>query len=323
MDTFLSCDWGTSTFRLRLVQTNDQIVRAIIQFPQGVAQTATAWQQTDGAISRQVYYTDFLNRQIHTLEQQLGHSLAGVPVVLSGMASSSIGLMELPYKELPFCIDGADLELRSVSNGRNPILLISGACTATDVMRGEETKIVGIADALPAGGQELLLLLPGTHPKHIQIRNGKAVSFQTFMTGEFFALLSRNSILSGSVTAGGDLTDPANRDCFINAVQQSRTTPLLHHAFRVRTNQLLKKMPPEQNYHYLSGLLIGEELSTVKTTVPVYLLGSAAHLPLYLQACEALGIQVTVLPDADEALITGQHKLLLKNKSEIVPIAQL
>lgn len=309
MDTFLSCDWGTSNFRLRWVRIADLQTLAVVQNDQGISQLAKAWLQQHG-ISRQDYYTDFLNRQIAEMEHQLGKAPDGIPVVLSGMASSSIGLMELPYKKLPFSTAGTDLSVQSLQNNQNPLLIISGACTEDDVMRGEETKIVGAAASLPDAGEEQLLLLPGTHSKHVWLRNGQVTAFRTFMTGEFFALLSGSSILAGSITEGGKLADPANRESFINAVQRSREVPLLAHSFKVRTNQLLKGLSPEQNYYYLSGLLIGEELRTLEPGMPVHLLGGALHTPLYTLACEALGINVVSALDADEALIKGQQVIL-------------
>ncbi|WP_346320800.1 2-dehydro-3-deoxygalactonokinase [Chitinophaga sp. YIM B06452] len=309
MDTFLSCDWGTSNFRLRCVRIADLQTLAVVQNDQGISQLARSWLQQHG-ISRQDYYTGFLNRQIAEIAHQLGKAPDGIPVVLSGMASSSIGLMELPYKKLPFSTAGTDLSVQSLQNNQNPLLIISGACTEDDVMRGEETKIVGAAASLPDAGEEQLLLLPGTHSKHVWLRNGQVTAFQTFMTGEFFALLSGSSILAGSIAEGGKLADPADRESFINAVQRSREVSLLAHSFKVRTNQLLKGLSAEQNYYYLSGLLIGEELRTLKPGMPVHLLGGALHTPLYALACEALGINVVSTLDADEALIKGQQVIL-------------
>ncbi|WP_162946315.1 2-dehydro-3-deoxygalactonokinase [Chitinophaga barathri] len=309
MDTFLSCDWGTSNFRLRLVRKDDLLVLATVQNDQGIAQTAKAWQQ-QGGTSRKMYYTDFLNRQISEMEHQLGKTLSGIPVVMSGMVSSSIGLVELPYTKLPFNTDGTGLTPEFIENGHNPLLVISGACTADDVMRGEETKIVGAAASMPVTEQEKLLLLPGTHSKHVWVQGGQVTGFHTFMTGEFFALLSGGGILAGSVAEGGAFSDPANRESFISAVRHSREIPVLQHCFRVRTNQLLKGMPAEQNYYYLSGLLIGEELKAIKAGVPVYLMGGALHTQLYALACEALDIRTVLMPDADAALIKGQQIIL-------------
>lgn len=241
-------------------------------------------------------------------------SLRGVPVVLSGMASSSIGLMELPYKKIPFRTDGSELEVQYFQSEDNPLLIVSGVCTANDVMRGEETKIVGAASLLSYTGQDQLLILPGTHPKHVVINHQQVVGFETFMTGEFFALLTTNSILSGSVEKSGSLNDPANRNSFISAVIACREIPLLHHSFMVRTNQLLKSMSKEQNYHYLSGMLIGEELKTIKTQ-SIYLLGAGVHNEPYVLACEMLGIKIAGMLDADKALIKGQQVILLLHQS--------
>lgn len=310
METFLSCDWGTSNFRLRLIRTNDLQVLATVRNDQGISQIARAWQQQRD-IDRQTFYTSFLNDCIAEMEQQQGRSLNGTTVVLSGMASSSIGLVELPYSKLPFRTNGEDLITEQIQHQNNPLLVISGASTTDDVMRGEETKIVGAAASLSETAEEQIMILPGTHSKHVSIRNGQVISFQTFMTGEFFALLSGSSILAASVATGGELNEAANRESFINAVKQSREIPLLQHSFKVRTNQLLKGISKEQNYYYLSGLLIGEELKNIPSGQPVTLMGGSLHTQLYMLACDTLGITITATPDADEALIKGQKIILL------------
>ncbi|MBO9155360.1 2-dehydro-3-deoxygalactonokinase [Chitinophaga sp. GCM10012297] len=304
MDIFLSCDWGTSNFRLRLVQMQDLSVTATVQNNHGISTIFKSWQQQDGKVDRNSYYTNFLHQQIAEMQRQVNIPLEGIPVVLSGMASSSIGLMELPYKKLPFRTDGADLVVQHIHHNYNPLLIISGASTTDDVMRGEETKIVGATASINA--EEHFIVLPGTHTKHIRIRSGQVISFQTFMTGEFFSLLSNNSILASSVADDGAF----DRDSFISAVQKSRGISLLEHSFKVRTNQLLKGFSPQQNYHYLSGLLIGEELKTLSPELPLMLMGGSFHTQLYALACETLGIPITSMPDADDALIEGQQLIL-------------
>src|SRR5450432_1404958 len=123
------------------------------------------------------------------------------------MASSTLGMVELPYKELPFLADGSDLRVETIyANGlfHHDVLLISGARTGDDVMRGEETQLVGCA--LGAGyatqAGEQVFIFPGTHSKHVVVREGRVIAFKTYMTGEFFELLSKKSILAGDVEAG-------------------------------------------------------------------------------------------------------------------------
>lgn len=312
MDKFLSCDWGTSSFRLRLIRTKDLKIMAEIKNDHGILETFKSWRQSKNPAVRTLFYTAIIKDQLKLLGQKLDISLTEIPIILSGMASSSIGLVELPYKELPFNIDGSDLEVNFLDHDEkaNPLIIISGVRTENDIMRGEETKIVGCAPFLANSEEEQLLILPGTHPKHLVIKNRQVTDFKTFMTGEFFDLLSTKSILSGSIVDGGDFNDPENQKSFIKAIKVSQTTNLLHTSFMVRTNQILLNMSKQQNFYYLSGLLIGVELKELKTQTPVYLLGGPSHTSLYILACEVLGINISKSLDADQSLIRGQQIIL-------------
>lgn len=211
-------------------------------------------------------------------------------------------MVELPYKELPFSLSGTDLAVHRY----NRFMIISGACSGNDVMRGEETKVVGCAGWLPDSAEEKLLLLPGTHNKHVIVKRQQVDRFQTFMTGEFFDLLSTHSILAASVNNEGILDDPTSHACFTEGLHAGQSENLLHAAFMVRTNQLLRKIPPAHNHYYLSGLLIGAELKAIPSHMPVYLVAGSLHIPLYTLACRILNIRVAAVIDADEALIHGQ-----------------
>lgn len=310
MDYFFSCDWGTSSFRLRLIKANDLSVLAEAKSNRGISETYKLWQQKEGTgLSRTDFYANIVQDKIKSLQQRLNMVTDGIPVLFSGMASSTIGMVDLPYKRLPFNLDGSDLKIEVMRNsaGVNPFVVISGASTDCDVMRGEETKIVGCQTLLDNRDQEQLLILPGTHPKHIVVKNSQAISFKTYMTGEFFNLLSVDSILSASVEEGGDLDDPHNQERFIEGVRAGRHSNLLHASFMVRTNQVLKNIPPKQNLHYLSGLLIGTELGDLKPDVSIYLVGGAVHASLYKLACNELNLRVNQELDADLALIKGQQ----------------
>lgn len=304
MNYFLSCDWGTSSFRLRLVDTSSMNIIAEERSHAGIAGTYQQWQQT--LLPREDFFASIINREIDTLAGRTGIPLQDVPVVLSGMASSSIGMVELPYKDLPFNLSGADLAVHTF----NRFIIISGASNGHDVMRGEETKVAGCVALLPYTTQDQWLLIPGTHPKHVVVNRHEVVRFQTFMTGEFFDLLSTHSILSTSVANGGTLDDPASCACFTDGLHAGQSDNLLHAAFRVRTNQLLKEISAAHNRFYLSGLLIGAELKAVPPNRSVYLVAGPQHTPLYTLACEVLNIHVAAVIDADEALVRGQQAVI-------------
>ena len=315
MDKFLSCDWGTSTFRLRLIDINELQVIAEERNNNGIADTYARWKrQVGNIVTRQDFYLTIIKEAINTLAGKVDFPLHTIPVILSGMASSTIGLKDIPYKELPLNLDGSDLSVEILDTGKHnhDMVIISGARTANDVMRGEETKVVGCASVLAASAQEQLLILPGTHPKHVVVKDHQALSVNTSMTGEFFDLLSAKSVLSTSVEKGGDFNDRENQLFFSEGVKESRASNLLRNAFKVRTNEVLNRIPKRQNFYYLSGLLIGTELSGLNPNVPVYLAGSAFQVALYKKACHDLEIQVAGEMDADFALIKGQFAVFSK-----------
>ena len=292
--TFLSCDWGTSAFRLRLVERETLKILAEESSKEGNAATAELWQQAGQAPEQRVgFYRAIIQSHLRKLEATVKTSLDEVPVVISGMASSTIGMLEVPYKPLPFAADGADLKIESIAptpDFKHVTLLISGVKSADDVMRGEETQLVGCRFANAAEAQ--LFLHPGTHAKHVVVQHGQAISLKTYMTGEFFSLLAAKSILAASVEEGGQLAEGNNRAWFEKGVQASRQANLLHNAFLVRTNDLFKKSSKRENYFYLSGLLIGSECQELLVQLParIILAGEDALVALYQAALQALGI---------------------------------
>jgi 2-dehydro-3-deoxygalactonokinase len=340
----ISADWGTSSFRLRLIDGAAVVAQATAG--PGIAATYADWQCSGLPETERIgFYRDRLERAIGEMGRELrgvpgpdprsgpSHDLRGVPVIVSGMASSSIGMLELPYKPLPFDATGADLQpavLPATEAAPRTLYLIPGVRWADDVMRGEETQLIGSLVARPGEG---VFLFPGTHSKHILVRDGKAIAFKTYMTGEVFGLLSRHSILAASVAAPDPAaadpavtpTDPATApgDAFYAGVAEAaRGSSLLHNAFLTRTNQLFNKYSKEDNYHFLSGLLIGDELrelaapatvaagpasagDAAKEPLPVTLVASSPLQEAYTAALAYLGFRQVAVIDADEALIAG------------------
>ena len=261
----LSCDWGTSSFRLRFVDIATGHVLGEVLSANGVAATFDAWHvaHNQTGMERAVFFCQFLRQQITRLSATIATSLTRLPVVLSGMASSSIGLAELPYAHLPFALNGAGARvhwLEPTPDFDHRLLLISGISSPHDVMRGEETQLIGLGNLLDGSGQ-YIVIFPGTHSKHLYVDNGELVDFETFMTGELFGTLARHTILKES-TNTADLAAWLHRDgdSFRQGVLASGSANLLQSLFRVRTNQLFGHLTQPQNALYLSGLLVGSEL---------------------------------------------------------------
>ncbi len=312
---FLSCDWGTSAFRLRLVEVATRRVIAASRGDQGIAATFADWKAAgDKGGDRGSHFTRVITHHLQRVAEEAGSSVDGLPLVISGMASSSMGLRELPYRELPVATDGSDLTVERISAHDelpHPVLLISGVRTRDDVMRGEETQLIGscaVGASLPLGTEvRRLLVFPGTHSKHVELSGAQAVSFRTYMTGEVFALLSSQSVLAHSV-AGGAAPGGEDVESFAAGVRAGAADNLLHAAFRVRTRALLDHVGAAANYHYLSGLLIGAELRDIAgRNIAITLVASGPLGSAYHRALQVLGVRSPVtVHDADDCLIAGQ-----------------
>ena len=303
---FLSCDWGTSRFRLRLAERETGNVLAEFASDEGVA--AIARKATRG---RARLFREVLGGGVVALRRESKLSLDGLPILVSGMASSTIGWRSLPYGSLPFPLDGAGVVREEVPEeeslfGRR-VFLISGIRAERDVLRGEETQLLGLA-RLPAAreilsGPGAIAVFPGTHSKHVEVRGGAAVGFRTFMTGDLFEALSTASVLRHSTDGASSLPAPLEGEAragFEEGVRDARALPLAAALFRVRAAGVLEERGPARSAGHLSGLLVGSEavalLDAAPPDLPVVLAAGPALAGAYLRAFEVLGARGRVHP---------------------------
>ncbi|REK19305.1 MAG: 2-keto-3-deoxy-galactonokinase [Planctomycetota bacterium] len=314
-ESFLNCDWGTTRLRLRAVLAGDAEVAAEHRTLDGVATLAQQYTPHE----REARYRTVLSEAVDALAEAAAETVADAPILISGMASSSLGWQELPYARLPLGLDGEGFVWRELapletSAGRHRVVLISGARNDTDVMRGEETELLGLAslpEGSPAAGA--LVIKPGTHSKHLRVEAGRLSDFRTFMTGELFDVLSRHSILQHSVAqnAAGNNDLEALRI----GVRLGREMPLAAGLFRVRTRQVLDDTDPAANRAFLSGLLIGNELAYLARE-PAMVLVLCATEPAgaaYQTALEELGLaqRLVVIPPSDVELLSARGQAVL------------
>jgi 2-dehydro-3-deoxygalactonokinase len=187
----------------------------------------------------------------------------GLPIIASGMVGSAQGWREAPYAEVP--ADAAALAARLLRFEALPGVMLhivpgvrrGGA--RPDVMRGEETQIVGLLG--PHASADARLVLPGTHSKWVRVDGGRIVDFHTYMTGELFALLRDHSILGRPAreAGGGEPADEAF-DAGVAAVRDGGSPGATALLFSARTRVLAGQLRAAHSLDYLSGLLIGEEL---------------------------------------------------------------
>ncbi|MFC5408577.1 2-dehydro-3-deoxygalactonokinase [Larkinella bovis] len=324
----LCCDWGTSSFRLRLVNAvHYEILEERIS-QEGIASVFNAWKKTgeSNGIARADFFREHLKKQIELIGRNVSVPLETIPVAVSGMASSSIGMEEVPYAVLPFSMDGSQASIRHIEATEpfpHELILIAGVKSAEDVMRGEETQLIGLAALLDQEENrpdDAIFIFPGTHSKHMYVHSGQLLNFETYMTGEVFNLMASHSILKDSIDPGhfSDFSG-SNLDAFQAGVMASNSS-LLNRLFTVRTNQLFDKFSKTENAFYLSGLLIGAELKPLlkKENWQLVLCSGSNLFPFYQQALEALNLagRTTTIPAEliDKATIVGQV-ILFQNQN--------
>ncbi len=223
-----------------------------------------------------------------------------LPIILSGMIGSRQGWKEAPYAACPAGADDIVKALAKIDHDGLPISLVPGLVTENDmmpdVMRGEETQILG-ALAL-SGMDEGLFLLPGTHSKWAEVRGGCIVSFRTFMTGEVFGALKDHTILGRLMREGVSNADGFGRGVREGAAPGSAGA-LLNRMFATRSYGLIDRLPDTALSDYLSGLLIGAEIAeaTARTKSSVTIIASAALAQRYTDALKLLGHDSTLAPE--------------------------
>ena len=227
------------------------------------------------------------------LELLTDWSLApATPVIACGMVGARQGWVEAGYASVPTAPLSAQLTKAPTADPRLDVRIISGLSQdrPADVMRGEETQIAGFLSM--NDGFDGVLCLPGSHTKWAQISAGEVVSFQTTMTGEMFAALSRHTVLRHGIGPGWD--DAA----FAGAIDDALSQPekLASRLFSLRAEGLLHKLDQDAAKARLSGLLIGAELAATRPYwlgQHVALIGDATLCDHYAAALSAQGVPAT------------------------------
>lgn len=318
MEKFLSCDWGSASFRLRLIDGAAMTVIAQELTTMGILRMNENWQKLEDQPGRREHYLAYLKSNIDVLEARTGESLDGLPVVLSGMASSALGIEEIPYGNLPFALKDGKLPVKrfeASEDFNHPLWLVSGLQGKSDLLRGEEIQLMGLLENSPEM-KSGLFIFPGSYSIHIELRDGVVENFRTFLTGELFSLLTAQSILSLSVEKHQQFS-PDYRQAFSQGVQAAGEVNILHALFLVRTQDIFGEFNHQENYSYLSGLLIATELAGLRNSGrDIFLCCNSELRPWYELAFEMLGISQPRKFSSQEidAAIARGHQLIYQQQ---------
>jgi len=275
--SIVGINWGSSNFRAFHLDAGGELLDSIEQ-PSGVAGLDRAQMQA-------------LVAQVAARWPQAGRFYA------SGMVGSNIGWSDAGYVECPTTLAQLAGRLHEVRIGEVPVAIVPGlACRrahdgAPDIMRGEETELLGLiaAGTVPGDG---LVALPGTHSKWVRLEGGAVVEFMTAMSGEIFDRLTAAGLLASVVD--GPAVAGAAFDAGLRAGHDSGMG-LGTLLFGARARVIRGELPKAEGASYLRGLLIGAELADIRQQWPaglgteVPLVGAAPVCALYAHALRELG----------------------------------
>lgn len=283
----IGLDWGTSSLRAYLYDAAGKVVASrqqawgIRHLPEGGF--TAAW-------------------------QAITQDWPACVAVAAGMVGSRQGWREIPYVDVP--ADAASIAkgmLRIEAEAGRELWIAPGLCRhdPADVMRGEETQIIGALALHPPYQANACFVLPGTHSKWAIVIDGRIAAFDTVMTGELYALLTKHSILGAGLPA--ETARPFSLYPFLrglHTVKESREQGLFSRLFSTRALMLAGDLAAEDVPDFLSGLLIGEEFRIARvrdhgSETPLCLIGDAALCERYAVAATHFGYaEPTVIDDA-------------------------
>lgn len=289
---FVAVDWGTTSFRLWLI-ARDGAVLGESRSREGMT------------TARDIGFAAVLGKHL----AQVG-APPGLPVIMCGMVGAKQGWVEAGYVDVPARLSEVSEGAVMVPGQERDIRILPGLAQrnihAADVMRGEETQLLGSLARISE--IDCLVAMPGTHSKWVRVIGGEVREFSTYMTGELFDVVGKHSILQHAVSGsqGFDGSDPA----FLDALDLAHREPerATNRLFSIRARGLLFSLPPTAAEATLSGMMIGLELAgalrQAPKDTPVTLVASGRLGGLYEAAFARLGLQTTKI-DADEAVLGG------------------
>ena len=283
---WIAVDWGTSNLRAWAMSADGIVAHA--SSAEGMGELTKA---------------EFEPALLRLIAPWLGSGQT--QVIACGMVGSRQGWFEAPYRTVP-CTPVATGALVSVptEDTRLQMKIAPGLkqIAPADVMRGEETQIAGALALL--AGFDGVMCLPGTHSKWVHVSAGEVVSFQTFLTGEMFALLSEQSVLRHGMVDGG-WQDAAFDQGVADAL--SHPEKIAARLFTLRAEGLIAGLASGAARARLSGLLIGIELAAAKPYwlgQQVVLVGSPVLSGIYARALATQGLIADQL-DATACTLSG------------------
>lgn len=270
MKIYITIDGGTTNTRISLVK--DGAIIATDKYNVG----ARASIDGNSALTNTIK-----NGIVKILEKTGVDAKSVIRIIASGMITCEFGLVNLPHITTPCSIKDMkqnvfDTVLPEISD--IPFTFIRGVktvsddLTGADVMRGEESELMGI---LREG--KCTYVLPGSHSKIIFTdENGSITSFSTLLTGELIYAVANDTILKDAVDLSLSHCDKEYLEkgyeyCLQNGINEA--------LFKVRILKNTFHATPVQCYGFFLGTVLCAEIQKIlKANAPTVVIGGKKQL---------------------------------------------
>jgi 2-dehydro-3-deoxygalactonokinase len=292
---WVAVDWGTSNLRVWGIGARGNVVFKHV---------------SDQGMSK-LTIDDYPHVLGGLLARDFAPSGSRIDVIVCGMAGARQGWMEAPYLDAPadLCALSAGAVSPAMPSARFSVRILPGVCQrfagTEDVMRGEETQLLGLATRWPSFSG--VVCMPGTHSKWVRLTGHRVERFATAMTGELFEVLRTHSVLRHSLV--GQLDGPNRDDGFEAGLTAGIEAPqkLPAALFKVRAASILSARTPDWCAGLLSGLLIGSEVGAQRDWIggsEIAIVGDTRLAELYARGLAAMGSKARIV-DGVEATLAG------------------
>lgn len=265
----VTIDAGTTNTRSSLWRDGRLVAR--VQVETGVRDSAI--NGTNHALKQAVRDT------IQGALAQAGVDPADVALALaSGMITSALGLLEVPHLAAPAGLDELAQGMVKVAMPEvfaQPLWLIPGVRNhaepvglhnfeAMDMMRGEETEVVGLLARLQLEGRAMLIM-PGSHTKLVSVdERHRIVGCATTIAGELLQAITRHTLIAQTLEA--DFAQQLAPQWLLAGAAAARKTGLARACFSVRTLGQFTASERNERANFLLGAVLSGDLLALKNS---------------------------------------------------------
>jgi len=274
---------------------------------------------------------------------QAGVEPAEVSLALaSGMITSALGLLEVPHVPAPAGIEQLAhgmVQLQMPEVFLQPLWLVPGVRNQTgsvglhnveamDMMRGEESEVIGLLDRLQLTGRAMLIM-PGSHTKLVSVdEQGRIAGCATTVAGELLQAITQHTLIRQTLEAG--FAHELVPQMVLAGAAAAQKTGLARACFSVRTLGQFTDLERNERANFLLGAVLSGDLLALKNSSAIQMRPDTSIVitgkPMLRQALALLieengffyGKRI-VVSDEQQAGMAGHGVMLIARQRGLLP----